>query len=263
MTGLADLQRAFQSRILLHELGIEVQLVRHDGPDFEERLGTYVGGYRARLVEALGTTYSALRTTLGVDEFDRLMRTFIEATPSRHPSVRHYGEGIAAHLIQRLPGDAGTTLADLAHWEWTLADVFDAPDDEPLGIDALATVPPASWGDVSFRFRAALRRAQTRSNAVDYWRAANAIAPAPAALAAAPAVHWILWRRGLSTFFRSLDPDEHVALEAAAAGATFAVICERLADDVGEEQAPMRAASLLRGWLAEELIAGLHVPGES
>lgn len=257
MMGLAELQRAFQARILAGQTGIEAQLQRRDSADFDERLATYVGGYRARLVEALGTTYAALRATLGDDEFDRLMRVHIEATPSVHPSVRYYGAGVAGLLHQEFPGAGGATLIDLARWEWLLADVFDAADDEPLGLEALAGIPPESWGGVCFRFRASLRRADTHSNAVDYWRAANALIPAPQGFVTAPRAHWILWRRGLSTFFRSVDAVELVALEAALAGEGFAAICERLADCVGEDQAALRAASLLRGWLTEELITGL------
>lgn len=257
MMRLADIQRAFQARILSHQAGIEAELSHPDAPDFEERLDSYVGGYRSRLVEALGTTYAALRTTLGEQEFDRQMRLYIDATPSCHPSVRHYGAGVAAQIGNGIAGPAGAVLADLARWEWTLADVFDASDDEPLRLDALATVPPQSWGEVSFRFRAAARRAVTGTNAVDYWRAANGLVPTPAAFATSLPVHWILWRRDLSTFFRSVDAVESVALDAAMAGETFAVICERLADDVGGTQAPLRAASLLRGWLSEELLAGL------
>jgi hypothetical protein len=258
MKGLAALQRAFQARILDHRHGIEAQLAGHDAPDFTARLRTYVDGYRARLIEALGTTYAALRATVGDEEFARLIGRYVEATPSRHPSVRHHGAGVADLLRQELAGEAGVTLAELAHWEWTLAAVFDAPDDAPLGNEALGAVPPQAWGEVSFRFRASLRSVTTHSNAVDYWRAANDQGPVPAAFALTPGARWILWRRGLATFFRSVDPVEQVALEAAAAGEPFAMLCERLAAGVGAEQAALRAASLLRGWFAEELVAGIR-----
>jgi hypothetical protein len=38
------------------------------------------------------------------------------------------------------------------------------------------------------------------------------------------------------------------------AGMTFDAICERLAEGVPESEVALRAVSLLRGWIAEELI---------
>ncbi len=52
---LRELQRAFQARVLLLESGIEPELRDAKGADFDARLDAYVGGYRARLVEVLGT----------------------------------------------------------------------------------------------------------------------------------------------------------------------------------------------------------------
>jgi hypothetical protein len=59
----------------------------------------------------------------------------------------------------------------------------------------------------------------------------------------------------VKTLFRSLDPVETAAFDAAGEGATFGTICEHLANYVDETDVAMRAASLLRGWIAEELIA--------
>ena len=263
MTALADLHRAFQARILTHEPGIESQLLGSTRPDFDARLGAYVGGYRSRLVEALGTTYRALRATLGAAEFERRMHAYIDAHPSRHYSVRYYGAAVADLMGLPESGDAAPVLADLARWEWLLAEVFDAPDDVPLAADALAAVPPDAWGEVSFRFRASLRRFESRSNALEFWRASNELAAAPALPCTTPPVSWVLWRRGVATFFRSVDSTERLALDAAVAGESFGAICERLAACVDAEQVALRAASLLRGWLAEELIAGLRLPGEA
>jgi hypothetical protein len=36
-------------------------------------------------------------------------------------------------------------------------------------------------------------------------------------------------------------------------GASFGLMCEQMAGEVGEIESPLRSASLLRGWLAEEV----------
>jgi hypothetical protein len=252
---LQELQRAFQARILSLEPGIEAQLENAQNADFGVRLDAYVGGYRARLVEALGTTYPVLKVTLGDDEFDRQMRLYIDTIPSRHYSVRHYGAGIAQHMTTQDPGELGLALSELARWEWTLADVFDAPDGAWLDVTTLATVPPTAWPTVSFTLGATVRRLETRTNVVEWWRAANGLCERPDALVPSAPVQWLLWRRGVKTLFRSLDRLEAAALTDAGNGATFGTLCERLAHDVEEPDVALRAASLLRGWIAEELLA--------
>jgi len=257
---LLELQRAFQARILLFEGGIEAELTGRQRVDFETRLDTYVGGYRARLVEALGTTYPVLKVTLGDEEFERQMQLYIDSTPSRHYSVRYYGAEIAHRMMAEGPDGAGQALAELARWEWALADVFDAPDDGALNVEVLAAVPAEAWSTVSFTIRACVRRLETRTNVVEWWRAANGVCDRPDSLAETPPAQWLLWRRGVRTLFRSLDSVEAAALDAAGEGVTFGALCERIAQSVDEPEVAMRAASLLRGWIAEELIAGYSRP---
>jgi hypothetical protein len=257
---LRELQRAFQARLLAGESGIEAQLAGANRPDFLARVDVYADGYYARLVEALGTTYPALKAALGESEFERTMRDFIAAEPSRYYSVRDYGARVADHLQGSGALMRAHVLAQLARWEWTLADVFDARDDAPADVEALAAIPHQRWAQVGFGLRACVYRFVTDSNAVDWWRAARGQGEAPDDFKAEPLVNWLLWRRGVATVFRSLEPDEAAAVDAALSGASFAVLCERIADHIGAADAPLRAASLLRGWFAEELIATVE-PG--
>lgn len=256
---LADLQQQFQQRVLVRQGLIEPELRGSAAPDFDARLGAYVEGYRSRLIEALGATYPALKATLGEAQFGQSMRDYIESTPSRHYSVRYYGALINEQMAAA-GDDRARMLADLARWEWLLAAVFDAPDDESLSVEALADVPPDAWASVTFQFRACVRQIDLNSNAVDYWRASKDLCEVPAGVEAAPTSHWLLWRRGVATLFRSVDPVEAIALEAARAGKSFGALCETLAVCVEETQVAMRAASLLRGWLTEELIAAYTLP---
>jgi hypothetical protein len=251
---LPELQQQFQQRVLTRRGLIGPELIGSAEPDFDARLGAYVEGYRSRLVEALGATYPALKATLGEQKFEQSMRDYIETTPSRHYSVRYYGAAVS-DLMEGSGGDGSRVLADLARWEWLLAEVFDAPDDDSLGVEALGAVPPDAWASVSFQFRACVRQIDMHSNAVDYWRASKDMCAQPAAFETSPPARWLLWRRGVATLFRSVDPIEAMALDAARAGQSFGALCETLAACVEETQVAMRAASLLRGWLSEELIA--------
>jgi putative DNA-binding protein len=257
---LTELQQQFQHSVLTRDAAIGPELIGSSGADFNARLGAYVEGYRSRLVEALGSTYPALKATLGEEAFEQRMREYIESTPSRHYNVRYYGAAVEGVMAAVGGENMRAALADLARWEWMLAEVFDAPDDAPLDVDALGAVAPNSWAQVTFQFRACVRRIEMRSNAVDYWRAAKELCAAPAAFATASPGEWLLWRRGTSTLFRSIEPVEAMALDCACAGMSFGALCERLAGCVEETQVAMRAASLLRGWISEQLIAGYTLP---
>ena len=62
-------------------------------------------------------------------------------------------------------------------------------------------------------------------------------------------VQWLLWRQDLRTYFRSLQPGEAQAFEAAREGQSFGEVCAALCDEFGEAQAPATAAGFLRGWV--------------
>jgi Putative DNA-binding domain len=256
---LHELQRRFQARVLAGEHGVEAELLPDEADELAVRVGVYADGYASRLVEALGATYPALSKTVGDEEFERLIREFIATGPSTYYSVRNYGGQLGAHL-ERSAGARARVLGQLARFEWMIAEVFDAADDAPASVEELTRIPAASWGDVRFGLRASLRRFATQTNAVDWWRAANELRPAPADFEASPpTVEWVLWRAGLATRFRSLSAVETAALDAARGGASFSAVCEVVAAIVGEEAAAIQAASLLRGWLAEELVASITV----
>jgi len=90
------------------------------------------------------------------------------------------------------------------------------------------------------------------------WQALTADEPTPVDALRDTASPWLIWREQLITRFRSMTTDEQQALDALAAGANFNDICETLATLIPEEEVPMRAASLLKGWLAQGLISGIQ-----
>jgi len=67
-------------------------------------------------------------------------------------------------------------------------------------------------------------------------------------------VEWLLWRQDLRTYFRSLQPAEVAALEAARAGQSFGELCAVLSEEIGEAEAPAKAAGFLKDWIESGLI---------
>jgi hypothetical protein len=263
MSVLAAWQRDFQARVLHGAVASSVErLAAAPDGQLPKRLHVYERAYESRLVEALGRTYAALRRGLGPGPFAALAAEFVRATPSRHRSIRDYGGELGAFIARRDAGDATRAWAELAAWQWTLTDVFDAPDGPSLRVESVAAVRPEGWGSLRFSLHPTVRRFRTTTNAVELWRhydpeadatAVTTVVPVPSA---APAVEWLIWRRELTTSFRSLDGVEAQALQALSAGASFADLCGQLAAVEGDAVAPLRAAQLLRGWIESGLIAG-------
>jgi hypothetical protein len=131
VSDLARLQLAFQARALAGSTNIDAAIASRGRGKLSTRLGIYEHAYLSRLVEGLGATYRALRRQLGDEQFAAVTTAFIHAAPSKHASIRNYGAELGAFLGSVRPGVEGETLAELAEWEWLLADVFDVrPDTE-------------------------------------------------------------------------------------------------------------------------------------
>ena len=81
-----------------------------------------------RLIEALDDTYSVLHKLLGDEMFAALGEMFVAAHPSVHRSIRWYGGELADFLLRCPPFAEQPILSEVARFEWTLAEVFDAAD---------------------------------------------------------------------------------------------------------------------------------------
>ena len=71
----------------------------------------------------------------------------------------------------------------------------------------------------------------------------------PRAAVSREATSWLLWRHDLKEFFRPLSTVEEHALVAARSGDPFGDVCAALCEHMPEDDAPVRAAEFLRGWI--------------
>jgi hypothetical protein len=67
----------------------------------------------------------------------------------------------------------------------------------------------------------------------------------------------VIWRKDLNSHYRSLDLAKYAAIKLVIAGASFGELCEKLQENVTEEQATLQAAQYLAGWLNEGLISAI------
>lgn len=258
MKTLASVQRAFQRHVYRPGRTMERVVLATPRANAARRLGIYADAYRSRLVEALGSDYPALKGVLGERGFDRLMRAFIAAHPSRFPNLRWYG-GEMAHFLERSSrGRRRKPLAELARFEWALGLAFDAEDAPLAKVEDAARVPAADWPGMRLRLHPSVQLLWLRGNAARVWRAASAGRKPPAAAMRLRPVGWLVWRKGHEPFYRSLPPEEAWALGAAGRERDFASLAGGLRRFVGAGRAAQTAAQLLRNWLAEGLICAIE-----
>jgi hypothetical protein len=254
---LRELQRDMQRHLLGDDSDVTSAIVDAPPLPAAERLAIYRNAYQVRLIDALHETYPVLHGLLGDEMWVELGQAFVAAHPSVFRSIRWYGRELAQFIAARPPYSDEPILSEVARLEWTLSEVFDAPDAQPLQRTALAAVEPTAWSELKFQFHPSLRRLELTWNTAAVWKAMSADETPPRPAAAAAAVPWLLWRRDLQNYFRSMDGVEAAALDSAYQGRNFGEMCEALIDLLPEEEIPPAAAALLGTWADSGLIVAI------
>lgn len=254
MNGLRRLQEDFQGYLLSGDVRVQSQVLGSEQVSTMERLAIYADAYRLRLLEALDTDFSGLHALLGDAEFDAMGRAYIAANPSPYFSLRWYGDRLSEFLRTTEPYSKYPALAEMAQFEWTKSDAFDAAESPVAGIEDMAAISPEAWPGLTFRPHPSLRRLDLYWNVPAVWKAYDAGEEPPALEGSEYPVAWLLWRQDLLTYFRSLSVHEAWALDALLRGDSFANLCEGLCEWIDTQHVAVHAAGLLKQWLMDGLI---------
>ena len=264
MSPLALAESEFQKFVMGSSAAIDTQIVGER--DFRQvRLGIYYDAYRLRLTEALSKDYEALCACLGTEAFNRMAGKYLSAFPSTFRNLRWFGGRLADFLANDAAYRNAPVLAELARLEWVMGLAFDASDDAALTFNELASIAPEAWPELRFELHLSVHLLALRSNAVAIWRAVKdetgeEVAPR---YEDAP-TRYIVWRRKLAAYFRSVAADEAWAIEAVREGKSFTEICSGLCEWIAEDAAPPRVAGYLREWVDEGWIRTvISTPGNS
>jgi hypothetical protein len=256
MKSLKELQDSFQRGILAGDDGILAEVKDSAKEQRNVLFGVYRNAYVARLAEILGDDYEQLHAYLGDRAFAQLVKAYIAANPSDQRSARWFGRHLPSFVRESGTYAKHPEVAELAQLEKALADVFDGPDAEPLGIDTLAAIDPGHWPRLVFKPHPAAIRLTFKTNAGDIWAALKneTAPPKPEHLLEPQAI--LVWRQDFMARFRPLSPEEAMMWDEAAKGVRFGVLCEMVATFAGEDEAELRAATYLKGWVDTGSLAG-------
>jgi len=217
------------------------------------RLDVYHHAYRARLAEALRSNYPVLHRVLGDEAFHELAIAYLADHPSRHPSIRWFGDRLPAWAALHPGALPHPSLVDLAAMEWTLGLSFDAADAMPLAFDDLAALPAGDWPEASFAAHPSVALLSLQWAVEPIWRALTEDENASSEEPQEQAHTLLVWRQGLDTRWRSMDGEEAGALACCLRGDPFASLCEHATATQGEA-APAWMASALRRWVDDGLL---------
>lgn len=255
MSQLAKIQADFQAYIYddVQGASFKQRIVDDEKVGVTKRLNIYADGYRLRIIEALANAYPQLHALLGDEAFEQQARAYIDQYPSTYRNMRWVGDQMAHYLNNALPEHP--IAAEMAAFEWALGLAFDAEDAPTLSVQDLATIPPETWGDLTFTLHPSVQLLDLHWNAVSVWQALaeEETPPAPEQINAP----CLVWRSALDSHYRSIELQEFEALQQIKAGASFGALCERLFVTL-EDAATQQAAQYLAGWLEAGIISKIE-----
>jgi hypothetical protein len=228
----------------------------------EDRLDVYANAYFYRILEVLQQDYPTLAQSLGEAEFHDLATSYLAVHPSEHPSLRWIGGKLAGFLAHS-PAAAGVRqrapwASDLAAFEWAMGEAFDAADARAADRDDLVTQAPEEWESLSLELGPAVRLLRLHWPVQRLCAAQRDELPLPSIEPAATAV--CIWRRDERVLYRALDRPEADALADVQRGIRFGALCERVAQELGDSDAPAQAARWLARWIDDELLLPFTEP---
>ena len=274
--SLRDIQDRFQAAILSGDDAVLADILGNSRTGREVLFGVYRHAYAGRLIEVLAHDHEALQAYLGGEGFETMARAYIAAYPSRTQNARWVSRNLPLFLTSTGPYSENPHIADLAVVEAALNNAFDAADGPVIGVEQLAAFAPDLWGSLQFKPHSSAHRFNIGSNALDIWRALrdDAEPPEPEVLAEVRcdpagslplqqqpignARRLLVWRQGATPMIRALEPEEAMMWDECAKGVRFSSLCEMVATYDRPEEASMRAAKYLAGWLSAGLLSAVQ-----
>jgi len=260
MKQLEKLQNTFQDYILKsNQLSATTWVSAEGRSPPAKQLSIYSYAYHARLQEVLENDYPAILVAIGETYFHQLATSYIKDQPSRFFSLRDFGAGLAnfiANLIQQQTmWQQMPWLYELAIFEWSLGQAFDAADDNLFTEQDMASIVPEAWPELKFKLHSSVQRLNFEWNIIEMWQALTAEEPAEVQAKKEDLYPYLVWRENLSSHFRSMHQNEQIAFDVLAQAGDFSDICAALSQSINEDEVPMHVASFLKTWISQGLIS--------
>ncbi|GGO85749.1 DUF2063 domain-containing protein [Marinobacterium nitratireducens] len=157
MSALNRLQRAFAEDLWGSDLKHLQGLIPDGRLPAVRLLQVYRNNFRISLTEALEAVYPVMQRLVGEDFFRYLIDRYLRNHPPTCGDLTQFGDRMAAFVAGFQPAAGLPYLADIARLEWACHEVFHAPDDATVDLDALSQMPAEDLAGLRFHLGAACR----------------------------------------------------------------------------------------------------------
>ncbi|MFO0593368.1 MAG: DNA-binding domain-containing protein [Polyangiaceae bacterium] len=126
---------------------VAVHVTGNDRLSPSEQADLYREQFFLRHLESLQEDHVGLVHFLGDELFERLARAYLRAHPPRTPSLRELGADFARFVAtwDGVPEELRELCVDMARYELTIVDLFDAADVPAPDGERLAKIPEDVW----------------------------------------------------------------------------------------------------------------------
>lgn len=260
MANLSLLQSQFQDYLIHSDpQNILWAILPDERFSAQNRLKIYHDAYRLRLLEILRLDFPKTHTLMGDEEFDKAFFLYLDAYPSKHFSVRYFGQHFAHFLEQTLPYKDYGVLAEMANFEWAISHTIDALDAPIVTTEQFASLSNEDWLHLRFELHPSVISHLFYWDVPLLWQIIDKEEPPQAPTAQQNATRWLFWRKGLKSYFQSCTQAQDKMFCSAKNKDPFLTICENLMDIVPEDQIPLLTAQTLNKWVGEQMISRIWI----
>ncbi|MFM6927584.1 MAG: putative DNA-binding domain-containing protein [Bdellovibrio sp.] len=134
----------------------------------EQAFEFYHKGYVHRLTKVLSETFESVHRVVGHEQFNNLCAQYIESHPSTSYHLNGYGHLFPQFLVTTAISKEWPFIEDLAHFEWVLKDLSNAPTPDPLPAELIQEL--LGNDDFKVSFVDAMRIFQSHYTLQGIWR---------------------------------------------------------------------------------------------
>ncbi|MGI9425270.1 MAG: HvfC/BufC N-terminal domain-containing protein [Hyphomicrobiaceae bacterium] len=166
-----DAQRDLAERLRNPNASQPEDLAQTTNSPSSKRFNVYRNNMTAGLVSVLRSRHPVVAQLVGAEFFTAMARVFVTQNAPVSPVMHEYGAGFADFIETFEPAAGVPYLADVGRIEWAWGQAYNAPDAEPIGIEALQAVAPARMHRASLRLHPSLRILRSDWPVVSIWQA--------------------------------------------------------------------------------------------
>jgi len=211
-----------------------------------DQLAVYVNAYRFRLFDVTGEDYPVLKHFLGDDDFNRLIKDFVNSAHSEHFNIGRYAVNLLDFLKNQGPG--GEFAVELAVLENAISQCADGEESTALQPEHLAGMTAEKFMDSVLYPRTALQLFAFKYPVNAYFRAVmEGQSPKPPTL---EKTHLVVFRHEDTVWRMDLEDAEYALLGELFAGKTIGVALGAI-----DESATANIFECFSRWMRNGLLA--------